>query len=55
MIKNDMLYQVLLKYNFDLFRGSKSITDYITDHFTEYYSDILRATEGENAFLGDLF
>ena len=28
MIKDDRIYQVLLKYNFDLFRGDKNITEY---------------------------
>lgn len=29
MIKDDRIYQVLLKYNFDLFRGDKNITEYM--------------------------
>lgn len=55
MIKSDRIYQVLLKYDFELFRGSKSIAEYITDHLTQYYSEMLSATDGENEFLGDTF
>ncbi len=29
MIKDDKLYQILLKNNFDLYRGEKSVAEYI--------------------------
>lgn len=32
MIKDDTIYQVLLKYSFDLFRGDKNITEYMKEH-----------------------
>lgn len=34
MIKDDRIYQVLLKYNFDLFRGDKNITEYMRGSIT---------------------
>ena len=55
MIKSDRIYQVLLKYNFDLFRGSKSMVEYISDHLAQYYTEIVSATEENNDFLGDSF
>ena len=55
MIKDDRIYQVLLKYNFDLFRGDKSITEYMRAHCNQYYSDILDAVQGENSFLEEGF
>jgi len=55
MIKSDRIYQVLLNYDFDLFRGSKSITEYISEHLSRYYAEITAAVEGENVFLGDYF
>lgn len=55
MIKSDKLYQVLLKYNFDLFRGNKDITEYMRGHCKQFYSDICEAVEGDNSFLGDDF
>lgn len=55
MIKSDRIYQVLLKYDFELFRGSKSMVEYISEHFTQYYTEIVSATEEKNDFLGDFF
>ena len=55
MFKDDRIYQVLLKYDFDLFRGKKSITEYIAEHIAEYYAEIVSATEGKNDFLGPYF
>ena len=40
MIKDDRIYQVLLKYNFDLFRGNKNITEYMREHCNQFYCDI---------------
>lgn len=40
MIKNDRIYQVLLKYNFDLFRGDKGITEYMAEHCNQFYCDM---------------
>lgn len=55
MYKEDDLYQVLLKYDFDLFRGNKGIAEYMEEHLNQYYSDIVEATEGNNPFLGEEF
>ena len=55
MIKDDRIYQVLLRYDFDLFRGKKGITEYITEHLSKYYAEIVSATEGNNEFLGPYF
>lgn len=53
MFKSDSLYQVLLKYNFDLFRGNKGIKDYMSEHLNQYWGDISTAVKGENSFLGE--
>lgn len=55
MFKDDRIYQVLLKYDFDLFRGKKSIAEYMAEHIAEYYAEIVSATEGKNDFLGAYF
>lgn len=55
MIKDDRIYQVLLKYNFDLFRGDKNITEYMREHCNQYYCDILDVVQGENSFLEEGF
>lgn len=46
MIKDDRIYQVLLKYNFDLFRGDKNITEYMREHCNQFYCDICDALKG---------
>lgn len=55
MIKDDSLYQVLLKHNFSLFKGNMCISDYLENHLKQYCSDIIQAKNGENKFLGDKF
>lgn len=55
MIKDDRIYQTLLKYDFDLFRGEKNIAEYMEDHLNHFYEDIVDATNGNNEFLGDEF
>lgn len=55
MIKTDRIYQVLLKYNYDLFRGDKNLTEYMREHCNQYYSDIFDAINGDNPFLGEDF
>lgn len=55
MIKDDRIYQVLLKYNFDLFRGDKNITEYMREHCNQFYCDICDALKGDNSFLGEEF
>ena len=51
----DSLYQVLLKYDFDLFRGAHGITEYLRSHCQQYYKDVLEAVNGDNSFLGEEF
>lgn len=48
MIKDDRIYQVLLKHNFDLFRGNKNITEYMREHCDQFYRDICDALQGDN-------
>lgn len=50
MIKDDSLYQVLLKHNFSLFKGNMCISDYLENHLKQYCSDIIQAKNGENKF-----
>lgn len=51
MYKSDALYQALLKYSFDLFRGNDGITKYISDHLKKYHEDIMSAINDSNPFL----
>ena len=55
MIKSDKIYQVLLKHDFDLSRGNKSIVDFLSEHLSQYYAEIKCAIEGKNDFLGAFF
>ena len=36
MIKSDAIYKTLLKYDFDLSRGSNQIYEYLKDHLNQY-------------------
>ena len=55
MLKEDKIYQVLLKYNFDLFRGDKNIAEYMREHCNQFYCDVSDALKGDNFFLGEEF
>lgn len=55
MIKDDPIYQTLLKYDFDLFRGDKDITKYINDHLSQYFTDIVNCTKQNHPFLTSHF
>ncbi len=55
MVKDDKIYQVLLKYKFDLFRGNKNIAEYMREHLNQFYGDICDAVKGDNPFLGEEF
>ena len=55
MIKGDSIYQVLLRYDFDLMRGNEGIAEYINDHLNKYYSDMNEAISKKNDFLGSTF
>jgi len=55
MVKDDSVYQVLLRYDFDLHRGNNSYAEYIANHLSQYYEDIKIATENPNPFLEDEF
>ena len=41
MIKDDAIIRVLLKYNFNLFRESKKMSQYMKEHLNNYYEDII--------------
>ena len=47
MIKDDSLYQVLLKHNFSLLKGNMCISDYLENHLKQYFSDVFQAKNGE--------
>ena len=47
MVKSDSIYQVLLKYDFDLFRGNKGIEEYLSEHLNQYFKDIVERYEIE--------
>ena len=55
MIKGDSIYQVLLRYDFDLMRSNEGIAEYINDHLNNYYSDMNEAISKKNEFLGPTF
>ncbi|WP_050640293.1 MULTISPECIES: hypothetical protein [Clostridia] len=55
MYKNDDIYQNILKYDFELYRGNKGITEYLSEHFSTYYNDIVISLKGNNSFLGKKF
>lgn len=48
MIKSDAIYQVLLKYDFDLSRGNSGIYDYLKQHLNQFYVDIISAMSAPN-------
>lgn len=55
MYKGDSIYKVILKYNFDLFRGELDVPSYLENHLKKYVSDIQVAIQGDNPFLGAKF
>ena len=56
MIKDDKIYQILLKNNFDLYRGEKSVAEYIQQHLSQYYNEISTSISAQdNPFLGEEF
>lgn len=55
MYKDDSVFRMLLKYNFNLYRGNMTISEYLGNHFEEYISDISKAADGENPLLGNNF
>lgn len=56
MIKGDALYKVLLKYDFDLYRGNEGICEYLKQHLNQFYTDVSFAiTSRDNDFLGETF
>ena len=48
MIKSDAIYQVLLRYDFDLSRGNNGIYDYLKQHLNQFYTDIVSAISAPN-------
>jgi len=55
MYKDDELFQVLLKYDFDLYRNKSDVPSYLEEHFENYICDIERAASGNNPLLGSDF
>ena len=55
MVKDDMIYQVLLKHDFDLYRGNSDIAEFMKDHLKNYYENIAAAVKRDNPFLGKMF
>ena len=55
MYTGDSLYQVIMNYNYDLFRGDSDISTYMQDHFHKYLSDLENAVKGPNPFLDEKF
>lgn len=55
MYKDDQLFQILLKYNFDLYRNEFDVPSYLDYHFNEFTNDIERAAAGSNPILGPEF
>jgi len=55
MYKGDLLFQKLLKYNFDLCRNKPDVPSYLKKHFECYIQDIEEAVSGHNPFLGSEF
>ena len=52
MYKGDQLFQVLLKYDFDLNRNGHDVPSYLDKHLERYAHDIENAASGSNPFLG---
>lgn len=55
MYKKDSIFRTLLKYDFDLYRGDMTISEYLNNNFEEYISDVSAAVEDINPLLGDKF
>ena len=52
MYTKDIIFQKLLKYDFDLFRNALDVPTYLQTHFQNYIQDINEAANGDNPFLG---
>jgi len=52
MYKGDLLFQRLLKYDFNLYRSSLDVPSYLDNHFKKYIKDIEEALAGNNPFIG---
>lgn len=55
MYKDDQLFQILLKYDFDLNRNELDVPSFLENHFEKYTNDIERAASGSNPLLGTEF
>lgn len=55
MYKDDQIFQVLLRYDFDLNRNEFDVPSYFKNHFDLYINDIECAAFGSNPFLGTDF
>lgn len=52
---DDQLFQVIQKYDFDLYRDHSDVPSYLDEHFAKYIDDIERAAAGTNPLLGSDF
>lgn len=55
MYKDDSVFRILLKYNYNLYRGNMKVSEYLSKHLEEYISDISKAADDENPLLGNSF
>ena len=55
MYTEDMLFQIVMKYNYDLYRGPLDISTYMKNHFDQYINDLNKTINSENPFLGESF
>ncbi len=55
MYKDDLFFQKLLKYDFNISRVSLDVPTYLEGHFSSYVQDIEEAANGDNPLLGSEF
>lgn len=56
MIKDDKIYQIILKNNFDLSRGEKSVAEYMQQHLSQYFNETSNSISAQdNPFLEEEF
>ena len=51
MYKDDQIFQVLLRYDFDLNRNELDVPSYLENHLDKYTNDIESAASGSNPLL----
>lgn len=55
MYKDDLLFQSLLKYDFNLYRNEFDVPSYLEGHYDKFINDIENAAAGSNPLLGKEF